>query len=252
MRVAVIQVLGSLDSHSLLEEEEREKLCLLVFDEEPKVRRAVSQFVRGVWEEVAEERLVGRGKPSAEDTTRAGVKALASLLVKWGKVLDKLVDDEEEGSDGGDPEGGAGVNGTSRRGNGSNRRKEVVALVGAEQQGRIALAVEALWDEVEPISDWEGLLDLLLLDHSAVGEGNDGRPTPRARANGKKSGDEVVVDNIWRLEEIEESVLLQVLVAALRRAKAESSGAKKVSGRVSVILNYTDMCGSLYREKKIM
>lgn len=223
VRVAVIQVLGSLDSHSLLEEEEREKLCLLVFDEEHKVRRAVSQFVRGVWEEVVEERLVGRGKPSVEDTTRAGVKALASLLVKWGKVLDKLVDDEEDGSDG----GGEGVNGTSRRG---NRRKEVVALVGAEQQGRIALAVEALWDEVEPISDWEGLLDLLLLDHSAVGgEGNDndGRPTPRARANGKKSGDEVVVDSIWRLEEVEESVLLQVLVAALRRAKAESSGAKK-------------------------
>ena len=233
MRVAVIQVLGSLDSHSLLEEEEREKLCLLVFDEEPKVRRAVSQFVRGVWEEVAEERLVGRGKPSVEDTTRAGVKALASLLVKWGKVLDRLVDDEEEGSDGGGPEGGEGVNGTSRRG---NRRKEVVALVGAEQQGRIALAVEALWDEVEPISDWQGLLDLLLLDHSAVGEGNDGRPTPRARANGKKSGDEVVVDTIWRLEEIEESVLLQVLVAALRRAKAESSGAKKVGGCVSVML----------------
>ena len=80
--VAVIQVLGSLGSHSLLEEERREKLCLLVSDEE--------LFVRGVWEEVAEERLVRRGKPSAEDTTRAGVKAIASLLIKWAKCLINL------------------------------------------------------------------------------------------------------------------------------------------------------------------
>jgi cohesin complex subunit SA-1/2 len=35
VRVAVIQVLETIDGHSLLEDEEREKLC---FDEEPKVR----------------------------------------------------------------------------------------------------------------------------------------------------------------------------------------------------------------------
>ena len=64
------------------------------------------------------------------------------------------------------------------------------------------------------------------------------------------------MDNIWRLKEIKESVLLQVLVAALLRAKAESSGAKKVGGCVSVILIYADMCFVcavyFYRERKIM
>ena len=50
----------------------------------------MSQFVRGVWEEVAEERLVRQGKPSAEDTTHAGVKAIASLLIKWAKCLINL------------------------------------------------------------------------------------------------------------------------------------------------------------------
>ena len=50
----------------------------------------VSRFVRGVWEEVAEERLVRWDKASAEDTTRAGVKAIASLLIKWAKCLINL------------------------------------------------------------------------------------------------------------------------------------------------------------------
>ena len=39
--------------------------------------------------------------------------------------------------------------GSSRRG----RDKEVAPLVGLAQKGRTALAVEALWDEVEPVTD---------------------------------------------------------------------------------------------------
>ena len=52
VRVTVMQTLGSIDAHGLLDEEQRERLCLLVFDEEAKVRKAVAPFVRGVWDEV--------------------------------------------------------------------------------------------------------------------------------------------------------------------------------------------------------
>jgi cohesin complex subunit SA-1/2 len=38
-----------------------------------------------------------------------------------------------------------------------------------------------------------------------------------------------VVDDVWRLEEVEESLLLEALLAALTRARAEVAGAKKVS-----------------------
>lgn len=48
--------------------------------------------------------------------------------------------------------------------------KDIVALVNLAQKGRTALAVEALWDEVELISDWEGLLEVPPLDHSAAEE----------------------------------------------------------------------------------
>jgi cohesin complex subunit SA-1/2 len=224
VRVAVIQVLSAIDGHSLLEDEEREKMCLLVFDEEAKVRRAVSGFVRVVWEEGLEERLVGRGKPSEEDRQRAGVKTLAMLLVKWGWALDGLAgeqDDSEIGDE--EEEMGAGVEDPSRPG--KKKRKEVAALVDAQHKGRTALAVEALWEEVECVRDWEGLLDVLLLDHSAA-EGSDGK---RGRANGKaRKRREEEVDEAWRLEEVEEGVLLEVLVTALRKAKAEVAGSKKV------------------------
>jgi cohesin complex subunit SA-1/2 len=224
VRVAVIQVLGAIDGHSLLEEEERDKLCLLIYDEEAKVRKAVSQFVHNVWDEAVEERLVAKRKPSDMDRTRAGIKALASLLVKWSRALDANSenDDDAETSDARADDDFSSTT-TGRR----TRRKEILALVGtADGKGRTALAVDALWDDIESIREWEELLDILLLDHSASGESQSSGPT---RMNGKSHNSESTIDDLWRLEEVEETVLLEVLVASLRRVKAEAGSSKKVS-----------------------
>ncbi|KAH9947828.1 hypothetical protein B0H21DRAFT_821509 [Amylocystis lapponica] len=213
VRVAVVQVLQAVDAHGLLEDAQRERLCLLVFDAEARVRRAVSAFVRGVWEEAVEERMVGQ-RAGARDRQRAEVKALGMLLVNWGRALDK----SEEDSDG--EEEGAGGAGPSSRG----RAKEVASLMAQGQKGRTALAVEALWDEIAPVRKWETLLDVLLLDHSAAGE--DGSSQGRGK-KGKKAAADPDVDEAWRLEEVEEAVLLEMLVAVLRKAKADVAGAKK-------------------------
>ena len=66
VRIAVVQVLQAIDEHGLLEDEQRERLCLLVFDEEHKIRRTVGGFVKGVWQESVEERLVGRKRAKAD------------------------------------------------------------------------------------------------------------------------------------------------------------------------------------------
>ncbi|PSR72770.1 hypothetical protein PHLCEN_2v11369 [Hermanssonia centrifuga] len=215
VRVAVVQVLQAIDAHGLLEDEHRDKLCLLVFDEEAKMRKAVSGFVKGVWDERVEERLVGR-KPNSKEKKRAGVKSFAMLLVQWGRALDKgIVDDEADAEDDGDQS-----EGSSKRGRG----KEVASLVGLDQKGRTALAVEALWDEVGPVGDWETLLDILLLDHSAGDEESSSQN--RSRKKGKQVADSGV-EEVWRLEEVEEGVLLEVLLAALRKTKVEAGGSKK-------------------------
>lgn len=215
VRVAVIGVLGAIDAHQLLEDEQREELCILVFDEDAKVRKAVSEFVRGVWAEIVQE-VLGSGKVGKQERTRAGVKALGKLFVRLSKPLGKkaaIAEDDEDSFN-------ATTSSPALR-----RVREVAALVGAEQRGRIALAVEALWDDVEPVSDWETLLDILLLDHSANTEGGD--ESRGRRSKGNKTTSDSVAGEAWRLEEVEEAVLLEVFVASLRKAKASAASAKK-------------------------
>lgn len=218
VRVAVVQVLQAIDEHGLLEDEQRERLCLLVFDEEPKMRKAVSAFVRGVWQESVEERLVGK-RPSVVDKKRAGIKSLAMLLVQWGRALDKGKGSQDEDVDMDDDDDRSE---DSKR----TRKKEVVNLLGMESKGRTALAVEALWDDVEPVTDWETLLSVLLLDHSAPGE--DASSQGGSSRRGKHVTADSAVDEAWRLEEVEESILLEVLLASLRKTKADVVGSKKV------------------------
>jgi cohesin complex subunit SA-1/2 len=141
IQVAVIHVLDDIESHFLLEEEEeeKEKLCLLLFDEEPRVRKAVSSFVKTVWEEAVDERL--GHEPSEKDKGRIRTKVLAGVLVKQGKALDNIAGDADE-SEIGDEEPGSGEGANGRRQ--SKRRKELIALVATEDRGRISIAVEAL------------------------------------------------------------------------------------------------------------
>lgn len=229
VRVAVIQVLTAVDGHSLLQDEEREKLCLLVFDEEPKVRKAVSSFVEGVWSDGLEERLVGK-KADEDNKAKAGMKEFAVLLVKWSKELDHKVNGgEAAGADEDDEDQETGVSDLDFR--------QLAAFSSGASQSRIECIVEALWDKVDPISDWEGLLDFLLLDHSASGE-TDRNGASRSRREGSHdSEDDSVIDEIWRLEEVEEGILLEVLLASLAMAKTTAQHAlKKVSS--SIMFSY--------------
>ena len=216
VRVTVIGVLGAIDAHQLLEDDQREELCMLVFDEEAKVRKAVSAFVRGIWAEIVEEQLAG-GKAGKQERIRAGIKALGKLLVRLAKPLGKkaiVAEDEEESPNRATPRPM------------SRRVREVAVLIGTEQRGRIALAVEALWDDVESVSDWEALLEVLLLDHSAGSETIHESRGRRSKSN--KGSTDSVVHEVWRLEEVEETVLLEVFVASLGKAKASAAAAKKV------------------------
>lgn len=236
IRVAVIQVLVAIDAQSLLEEEEREKLCLLVFDEEAKVRKVVGSFVKRVWNENLEERTVleRRGKDrknmQEHNKDRIGLKAIVALLEKWEKALSELAGDAEESEVSDDmlangQEENDSIDGGSRR---ASRRKEVLALVGIDKKSRIALAVEALWDEVDLLKDWEEIIDMLLLDHSS--RSSESQTQNGAKVNGKEltPPDRDSVIDSWRLEEGEETILLEILVTCLRQTKANTGGGKKV------------------------
>ncbi|KAJ7094006.1 hypothetical protein B0H15DRAFT_799033 [Mycena belliarum] len=214
VRVAVLGVLEHLGA-TALEEDEREQVALCVFDTEAKVRHAVGPLVYACWSELVDERLVGRPtEPTDEERARAGVKALGAVMVRWGAQLDSAdsVGDDDESTEDGAPR--------------TSKRKEAAIPLGPDEQermGRAGLVVESLWDDVDAVKDWETLLDVLLLDHSSAASADDvPASSRRGRPNGKaaKANEEGLVDEAWRLEEDEETVLIEVLVASLRHAKA--------------------------------
>lgn len=244
VRVGVLAVLGEIDKAGLLEEQDRERLGSLIFCEDAKVRKAVAGFVKGVWEEWTEEQILEHGGSSNKglkiDKNRVGIKGLAALLVKWGAALDKVLGDDE------DPENGENEDATGGTSKASAKQTAAMAASThkADSEGRTALAVEALWDEMGCVRDWEAILDMLLLDHSDASESQPASrgKRGRGRANGKKAaaddGDEdetgsIPVDEVWRLGDVEEAVLLEVAVASIKRAKKEATSAKKVCAVVT-------------------
>jgi len=222
VRVNVIQVLLGIDELGLLEDEEREQLCLLVFGLEPRVRNAVAPFVKQAWADEVDQHLVGRSmtEDKAErETQRAGAKCLASLLIKWSKMLENA--QKSNGSE--DDEENSQVQ--LDRGWMKDRLLREQGVDKANRD-RIGLAVEALWDDMPFIQKWNGLLNLLLMDHTSEVE-----PAAASAKKGRKKGmrkDDSVLEEIWRLSEQEEEVLLKVLLAALKHAAEEAKAHQKV------------------------
>jgi cohesin complex subunit SA-1/2 len=222
VRVAVARVLTDIDTQGLLEEDEQAPLCLLVFDVEARVRKAVAGFVRGVWESSVEEKLQGRnskGKEREKDKQRAGVKCLLASLVEWIKLADASSNTTNETEE--DPDS------SQRQPPTQQTSGAVVSLLlnPAGTKSRIALAVSALWDELDVLREWSALLDHVLLDHSG-GSGAEivSSPSKRRAAKGPEPGE----DPAWRLSEAEESVAMEVLIAVLGCVKEEAAQGKKV------------------------
>lgn len=187
VRVNAIHVITEIDKTGILaddDEEQRLKVARLVFDAEPRVRKAVGGFLRGLWEERAEKVKADwegargnkkkRGAKIDEETMAGHLewKALASLLVETSTALDESGEDSAAGP---------------------SRPNVLLAPPGQLITTRASAAVESLVPEIEKIQDWEGLVDYLLLDHSTADQ------------------------DAWLLEEDEENFMIQLLIACINR-----------------------------------
>jgi cohesin complex subunit SA-1/2 len=220
-RVAVIQLLRTIDDQGLLEDEQREQLCLLIFGTEAKIRKAVGGFVNSVWTEAVEGKLVGR-RDLEKETPRAQAKALAELLLKWSKMVDEesMQTNQETQTQ----------TQTQTQGESAKEHTKLVLddpALAIARRDRISLAVESLWDDTDIIRDWQSLLQLLLLDHTTEQEAAVSHS--KKRKTGKAKATDNSIEEAWRLEEHEEAVLLQVLLGALKRAFEDSRTKKKVT-----------------------
>ncbi|CAG8747400.1 3449_t:CDS:2, partial [Funneliformis caledonium] len=92
----------------------------------------------------------------------------------------------------------------------SNEIVNSVKLIGDVKNNRIALAIEALWGEMEILHDWHSLAEYLSKDHSLT----DNSSTAKESQGENDPID--AIEDCYRLSEREESVLVQVFVACLK------------------------------------
>ncbi|SPO27520.1 related to Nuclear cohesin complex subunit [Ustilago trichophora] len=206
VRIATINVLVMIDKHDLLEDEQRDLLATHIFDVEPRIRNAVASFLANILDEMVSEGASELGALSAaskkkgkqaeeqqQEQAKLRFKCLAELLVKYGHRLDAR-------------DLAATASGSER-----DTADELTLVIDGAKDGRIGMAVEALWDAVEDMQHWKPLLDLLLLDHSAKAAAGRGKGSAAKKDAAPAA---------YRLETEEEAVLVEALIAILRKTYA--------------------------------
>ncbi|KAF9913147.1 hypothetical protein EC991_003606 [Linnemannia zychae] len=191
-RLGAIKVATLVHKHGQLEEEDQVKLSALIFGANAKVRKGMAKFVKArVWEDEVEGRMaagdvvISSSKDSKEmKKDWIELKSLTSFLIKVGKT----VEEQDETT--------ARVDKTGTR------------LFEETKVGRIALAVEALWSEVDSLKNWKSIAEYLTEDHSTVSVASS---NSQSRTHAVKS-----LEELYSLDEEEENVLLEILIASLQ------------------------------------
>ncbi|KAF9119033.1 hypothetical protein BGW39_000659 [Mortierella sp. 14UC] len=191
-RLGAIKVATLVHRHGQLEEEEQVKLSALIFGANAKVRKGMAKFVKArVWEDEVEGRMaageivISSSKDSKElKKDWIELKSLASFLIKVGKT----VEEQDETT--------ARIDKTGTR------------LFEETKVGRIALAVEALWSEIDSLKNWKSIAEYLTEDHSTV------HVTSSSSQNGVHAVKSL--EALYNLDDEEENVLLEILIASLQ------------------------------------
>ncbi|KAK4546391.1 hypothetical protein LTR36_002068 [Oleoguttula mirabilis] len=202
VRVSGIELLDLLRENGLLEPDDIDAAGRLIFDTDPKVRKAVAAFfaenindlhnskiddLGGL--ENLEEALpeTGEGNYEAPRIEWLGFKSLAELLQSYD--MDEDLPSQVERS----------------RADGS------LTLHLGDGNSRFSLAADALYDKVDDIKAWQMLAGYLLFDHSS-GCSNGMADDPLSQLKHEST-----------LSEKEETVLLEVLNASVKRTLVETA-----------------------------
>ncbi|WVQ70491.1 hypothetical protein IAR50_000010 [Cryptococcus sp. DSM 104548] len=190
VRVAAIQIITHIDKTGILQDENddlRDQIAKLIFDQEPRIRKAVGGYIVNLWEERKDgmkavwsglrvNKKKRAGKTSEEEmSTRLEWKSLAALLVYTYRSLDFEAQQPE----------------------GTGRQSALLPTPSSPLMTRATAAVEAISAEQEIWKDWESLADYLLLDHSTSEE------------------------DMWLLNEDEETFMLQIFLACIKHEDEE-------------------------------
>lgn len=215
VRTRAIELLGVLRENDLLEPDDIDEVGKLVFHEESRVRRAVGGFFSENVNDLYDSKVVDLdGLESLEetlpDTSESNFEALRLEWLKFKSLAEVLLSYDHHDHI---PN--------------QLQRSEVdggLILHAAGTESRFTLAIDALYDKIGELKNWQVLAGYLLFDHSA------------GRSNGVGNDLMSRFKHECTLSESEEMTLLEVLNACLKRSLtdlAESITASKGKVKVS-------------------
>ncbi|KAG0633707.1 hypothetical protein HOY80DRAFT_1062788 [Tuber brumale] len=215
VRAAAADLLDAVREAGYLEPSDIDTVGRLLFDSEPKVRRAVVGFFVANLKDVLQERLGDLGGEEAveealgDDTEDENYEGPTLGWIRLKCLVEALASyDSQDAGD--DPDGQSQV---AERSNGA------VTRLGDHIESRFSLAGGSLWEEVEEIHDWEIIARYLLYDHSA------NRLDPGA----EEEDVEKRIKSAIALDPREEAILLHILNASVAASIDEGGelGARK-------------------------
>lgn len=222
IRIQAVNVLCQLENLGKLEEENPEKrnnVACLIYDKEPRIRKAISNLIKSLLEtknaELDAELSNSPQKQQKKNQNRRGIsedqasdeqedtytalKAIASVLLSISKRLDVMSEKDKEN---------VVVEPTAGR-----HVLSSMASVIDRADSRAKIAVDALYAEIPTLQDWSTFLDYLTVDHSKAKD-----------------------DSIWALDEEEETFMLEVANAALEKAVEDKEIVPEVTRSLTEVI----------------
>lgn len=220
VRAASVELLDLLREAGFLEPDDIDAVGRLVFDAEPRVRKAVVDFFAESVKDAYESKLedLGGQETVEEDLPESGansdtpnftwlkLKCLAEMLDSYDELDSNLPRHVERGAG-----------------------RDNFHLHAAFVESRFLIAAESLYASIPSIQEWEPVAAYLLFDSSDEGQ------------NGVAHGVEAQLKEMIKLTEKEESILLEILnvsvkgeVARLVEAGSEKKGKKTKKQREDI------------------
>ncbi|KAK0664304.1 Cohesin subunit psc3 [Lasiodiplodia hormozganensis] len=211
VRAASVDLLDLLRQAGLIEPDDVDSVGRLIFDADPRVRKAVVEFFSENIAEITEQRIDELGGKEALDEALEGDEDYENPRLEWLKLkslVESLSAYDEEGQS---------LPSQIERVPMSNS----YMLVAGGMESRICVAAEALYDEIPEIQEWEVIAGYLLFDHS--------QSTAGAQQNGAADDPETLLKEECKLNEKEEIILLDILNASvkLKLTRAVEAGKDK-------------------------
>ncbi|KAF2160972.1 hypothetical protein M409DRAFT_28578 [Zasmidium cellare ATCC 36951] len=210
VRISGLELLDLLRENDLLEPDDHDLVGRLVFHDDSKIRKAIAGFfaasVKDLYdskveelggEEALEDALPDAGDSNFEAPRIAWLKykALAEMLQAYNQDEDLPAQIERSKIDGS------------------------LILRAGGCDSRFTCAVDALYEEIKEIQEWQAVAGYLLFDHS------------RGRANGVGDDPLSQLKHESTLQEAEEIILLEVLNASVNRSLSDL--AERITGSKS-------------------